>query len=49
MRNFLKGKMIHETAIIDSNAKIENNVEIGPYCVIGSGVHLGKIINYIPT
>ena len=33
--------MIHETAIIDSNAKIGNNVEIGPYCVIGSGVHLG--------
>ena len=34
--------MIHETAIIDSNAKIGNNVEIGPYCVIGSGVHLGN-------
>ena len=34
--------MIHDTAIIDSNAKIGNNVEIGPYCVIGSGVHLGN-------
>ena len=34
--------MIHQTAIIDSNAKIGNNVEIRPYCVIGSGVHLGN-------
>ena len=32
--------MIHDTAIIDSNAKIGNNVEIGPYCVIDSGVHI---------
>ncbi|AFS47339.1 acyl-[acyl-carrier-protein]--UDP-N-acetylglucosamine O-acyltransferase [alpha proteobacterium HIMB5] len=32
--------MIHQTAIIDSNAKIGNNVEIGPYCVIGSGVQI---------
>ena len=32
--------MIHQTAIIDSNVKIGNNVEIGPYCVIGSGVQI---------
>ena len=32
--------MIHQTAIIDSNAKIGNNVEIGPYCVIGSEVEI---------
>ena len=32
--------MIHHTAIIDSNAKIGNNVEIGPYCVIGSEVQI---------
>jgi len=32
--------MIHKTAIIDSNAKIGNNVEIGPYCVIGSEVQI---------
>ena len=32
--------MIHQTAIIDSNAKIGNNVEIGPYCVIGSEVQI---------
>ena len=27
--------MIHKTAIIDSNAKISQNVTIGPYSVIG--------------
>jgi len=32
--------MIHHTAIIDSNSKIGNNVEIGPYCVIGSEVQI---------
>ena len=32
--------MIHQTAIIDSNAKIGNNVEIGPYSVIGSEVQI---------
>ena len=32
--------MIHQTAIIDTNAKIGNNVEIGPYCVIGSEVQI---------
>ena len=32
--------MIHQTAIIDSNAKIGNNVEIGPYCVIGPEVQI---------
>jgi len=30
--------MIHKTAIIDSKAKISNDVEIGPYSVIGPGV-----------
>ena len=32
--------MIHETSIIDKNAKIGNNVEIGPYCVIGPNVKI---------
>ena len=34
--------MIHHTSIINTNAKISNDVEIGPYCVIGSGVELGS-------
>ncbi len=33
--------MIHKTAIIDSKAKISNNVEIGPYCIIGPEVEIG--------
>ncbi len=32
--------MIHKTSIIDSNAKIAENVEIGPYCVIGPKVEI---------
>ena len=34
--------MIHKTAIIDPNAKIGSNVEIGPYCVIGPDVEIGE-------
>ena len=34
--------MIHETAIIDPNAKISSDVTIGPYCVIGPNVEIGK-------
>ena len=33
--------MIHKTAIIDSEAKISDNVEIGPYCIIGPEVEIG--------
>ena len=33
--------MIHNSSIIDSNAKISNDVEIGPYCVIGPSVEIG--------
>ena len=34
--------MIHKTAIIDSKAKISNNVKIGPYSVIGPNVEIGE-------
>ena len=33
--------MIHKTAIVDSKAKISENVEIGPYSIIGSDVEIG--------
>lgn len=33
---------IHPTAIVASEAVIEDGVSIGPYAVIGSGVHLGE-------
>ena len=32
--------MIHHTAIVDKKSKISENVEIGPYCVIGSEVEI---------
>jgi len=34
--------MIHKTAIIDSNAKISDNVNIGAYSVIGPNVQIGE-------
>ena len=33
--------LIHETAIIDTSARIAADVEIGPYTVIGANVELG--------
>ena len=33
--------MIHKTAIVDKNAKISNDVEIGPYSIIGPDVEIG--------
>jgi len=34
--------MIHKTAIIDKNAKIASNVEIGPYSIIGKNVEIDE-------
>jgi len=34
--------MIHKTAIIDSKAKLDKNVKVGPYCVIGPNVEIGE-------
>ena len=34
--------MIHHTSIIDPDAKISNDVKIGPYCVIGPSVEIGS-------
>ena len=34
--------MIHPTAIIDTKAKISNDIEIGPYTVIGPNVEIGE-------
>lgn len=33
---------IHKTAIISKKAKIEKDVEIGPYCIIGDDVEIGN-------
>ncbi|HVN22788.1 MAG TPA: acyl-ACP--UDP-N-acetylglucosamine O-acyltransferase [Syntrophorhabdales bacterium] len=34
--------MIHSTAVIDKSAELESDVEVGPYCIIGPGVKIGK-------
>jgi UDP-N-acetylglucosamine acyltransferase len=34
--------MIHKTAIIDPKAKLDKNIQVGPYCIIGSNVEIGK-------
>ena len=34
--------MIDKTAIIDSNAKLDKSVQVGPYCVIGPDVEIGE-------
>jgi UDP-N-acetylglucosamine acyltransferase len=31
---------IHPTAVVDSKAEIDDDVEVGPYCVIGAGVKI---------
>ena len=33
--------MIHKTAIVDKNAKISENVKIGPYSIVGPEVEIG--------
>ena len=32
----------HPTAIIDPRAELDSGVEVGPYCVIGAGVKIGR-------
>ena len=34
--------MHHPTAIIDPKARLDDDVSVGPYCVIGSGVKIGS-------
>ncbi len=32
---------IHPTAIVEPGAQLGENVEIGPFCLLGGGVELG--------
>tara|TARA_Y100000816_G_scaffold287615_1_gene270681 strand:+ start:371 stop:1156 length:786 start_codon:yes stop_codon:yes gene_type:complete len=34
--------VIHQTAIVEQKSKISKNVEIGPYCIIGSDVEIAE-------
>ena len=33
---------VHPTAIVDSHAELADNVVVGPYCVVGAGVRVGR-------
>jgi UDP-N-acetylglucosamine acyltransferase len=39
--------MIHQSSIIDTKAKISQNVKIGPFCYVGPNVELGENIELI--
>jgi UDP-N-acetylglucosamine acyltransferase len=34
--------MIHPTAIVHPNAKLDRGVEVGPYCIVGENVSIGR-------
>jgi UDP-N-acetylglucosamine acyltransferase len=33
---------VHPTAIVDPRAELDSAVEVGPYCLVGAGVKIGK-------
>ena len=38
---------IHPTAIVDPSAELADDVEVGPYCIIGSGVAVSHRTRFI--
>jgi len=38
---------IHPTAIVNANARLGSDVEIGPYCVVGAGVRIGDRVRLL--
>ena len=39
--------MIHNSSVIDKEAKIGKNVKVGPFCYIGPKVHIGDDVEII--
>ena len=39
--------MIHPSAVVSNNAEIDETTNIGPFCIIGDGVKIGKNNNLI--
>ncbi len=42
--------MIHPTAVVEKGAEVADDVEIGPYCVVGKGVKIGtgtRLLNHV--
>jgi len=38
---------IHPTAVVDRGAELDDDVRVGPYCVVGAGVRIGKATHLI--
>ncbi len=38
----MNSSRVHPTAVVDPRAELDSDVEIGPYCVVGAGVKIGK-------
>ncbi len=41
MDSTIQSQHIHSTALVDNQAQLDGNVEIGPYCVVGPNARLG--------
>ena len=41
--------MIHKSSVIDSKAKVGNDVKIGPFCFVGANVQLGDGVELISS
>ena len=39
--------MIHHSAVVSNNTEIDETTNIGPFCIIGDGVKIGKNNNLI--
>ena len=39
--------MIHKSSVIDAKAIVEKNVKIGPFCFVGSNVHLKEGVELV--
>lgn len=42
--------MIHDTAVVDKNAELGDNVDVGPYCVVEGKVRIGagtRLISHV--
>ncbi len=39
--------LVHPTALVDAAARLADDVEIGPFCTVGSGVSLGRGVRLI--
>ncbi len=39
--------LVHPTALVEAAARLADDVEIGPFCIVGPGVSLGRGVRLI--